>query len=289
MAASIAGCGLITICGLDGFGGQIGFDNLDAWAQRGLSCSQAWTANYLRQDPCLPVRLPEEQGQQHRPGLQARLLALGCPLPPLPGPRAGETRERRVTRAAPLAGRGQQCQPIPSETNCGVPVGGGGPSCQPSWLGNAQLRYAAGGVGAMDNLPGFDGVAYDVRALLVPRLRRADRGRPGTRPCLVFDPLTVPSASSTTSPVAAACACTEPRAFRTSSASCTSTRRRADGSSTPSTGARTSSAPPAYGDQTVLASDPSHPIQASYNGSNQLVSGHLSGWTERDLHLPPQR
>lgn len=29
-------CGLITTCGLAGIGGQIGFDDLDAWAQRGL-------------------------------------------------------------------------------------------------------------------------------------------------------------------------------------------------------------------------------------------------------------
>ena len=143
-----AGCGLITICGLDGFGGQIGFDNLDAWAQRGLSCSQAWTANYSVRIRACQFACPKNK-VINIPGFSTA-LALGCPLPPLPGACGEGT--GNTSGAASMSCR--QCQPIPSDTNCGVPVGGGGPSCQPSWLGNAQLRYAAGGVGG-DNLPGF--------------------------------------------------------------------------------------------------------------------------------------
>ena len=76
--------------------------------------------------------------------------ALGCPsAPPSVCGEPGGSTSGGAGLSCPL------CQPVGAGAGggCGVPVGGGGPSCAPDGLGKAQVRYAAGGVGA-DGLPG---------------------------------------------------------------------------------------------------------------------------------------
>jgi YD repeat-containing protein len=68
-----------------------------------------------------------------------------CPVPPPPScPEPSDQSSGASGLSCPL------CQPV---GDCGVPVAGGGPSCQPSRTAKAQLRYAAGSVGG-DGLPG---------------------------------------------------------------------------------------------------------------------------------------
>ena len=136
--------------------------------------------------------------------------------------------------------------------------------------------------------PRLYGLAYDARALLVPRLRRADRRRSGLEPCLVFDPVRFfpgvlqPRRWQRPAPVP------EPRAFR-----------------------RVPQAVLRHGDRWMAAPHPRRAegllqrgravaadrarIRSESPDSGELQRqqparlGHLSGWTQRDLHLPPRR
>lgn len=162
------------------------------------------------------------------------------------------------------------CQPVGGEAGCSVPVGGGGPSCEPSWLGKAQLRYAAGGVGG-DGLPGS--TAW-----------RAALGRFWSHDFaerIVADPDS-----------SHAWLLTRHGSFREFSNLAAGSGLRLYQGRAPSDEFRRLYFDTATGGwelhsldgrkdyfgsdgrwlQTVLASDPGHPIQAAYNGSSQLVS-----------------
>jgi hypothetical protein len=146
-----AGCTKDTVCGLDGAGGRINFDNLDTWLERGLSCSQVKSLSLsVKIRVCAGSACEDNQNKNKIIDIPPLDLAqaLGCPVP-LPntcGEGSGGTSGAAGT-SCPL------CQPMGGDSGCSTPVGGGGPSCEPAWLGKARLRYAAGGVGG-DGLPG---------------------------------------------------------------------------------------------------------------------------------------
>jgi hypothetical protein len=146
-----AGCTQDMICGLDGAGGRINFDNLDTWLERGLSCAQATTLNLsVRIEICpfactsaVVIDIPAPDLAQ----------ALGCPVPPPP-----PCTEPGGGSSGASGGSCPLCQPVGggggSPPPCSVPVAGGGPQCDvPGGGPGAKLRYAAGGVGG-DGLPG---------------------------------------------------------------------------------------------------------------------------------------
>jgi YD repeat-containing protein len=145
---SAAGCTKDIVCGLDAFGGKINFDNLDIWLERGLSCTEARALTLSAKiRVCANVGSCEKPTMIDIPPLDLA-QALGCPVPlPNTCSEGSGGADGAAGTACPL------CQPVGGEAGCSVPVGGGGPSCAPSWLGKARLRYAAGGVGG-DGLPG---------------------------------------------------------------------------------------------------------------------------------------
>ncbi|HEV8579578.1 MAG TPA: RHS repeat domain-containing protein, partial [Thermoanaerobaculia bacterium] len=126
-----AGCSLITTCGLAAFGGQIGFDNLDARAQLGLSCAQAWNTNFSAKIRVCTAGCPKNQ-TINLPGVSIA-LGLGCPPPPPPS-------DCNTCGGCVTAGGG-------GPAGCGIPVEGG-LACGPAKSGpGAHLRYRAGGAG----------------------------------------------------------------------------------------------------------------------------------------------
>ncbi|HWM89764.1 MAG TPA: RHS repeat-associated core domain-containing protein [Thermoanaerobaculia bacterium] len=145
-----ASCTKDFACGLAAFGGQIDFDNLDTWLERGLSCEQAWATNlsvYIRVCAGSACEDPNKNRLIDIPAT-GLALGLGCPLRlPSACTEGSGGSSGAAGLSCPL------CQPVGGESGCSVPVAGGGPSCAPDWLGKAQLRYAAGGVGG-DGLPG---------------------------------------------------------------------------------------------------------------------------------------
>lgn len=141
-----AACAKDWACGVQGIGIQIGNDNLDNWLQRGLSCTQAKASSYSVKIRACPAAC-ETSKLIEIPAAELA-LALGCPVP-LPN-----TCAEGSGGASGAAGTScPLCQPVGGESGCTVPVGGGGPSCEPASLGKSRLRYAAGGVGG-DGLPG---------------------------------------------------------------------------------------------------------------------------------------
>jgi YD repeat-containing protein len=146
-----AACSKDIVCGLDAAGGRINYDNLNSWFETGLSCCQAKNLNLSVKIRVCPTSACEDNLTKNKiidiPALDLA-QALGCPVPPpnTCGEGSGGTSGAAGT-SCPL------CQPIGGDAGCSAPVGGGGPSCEPAWLGKSRLRYAAGGVGG-DGLPG---------------------------------------------------------------------------------------------------------------------------------------
>ncbi|HKH46619.1 MAG TPA: hypothetical protein VKM72_18310, partial [Thermoanaerobaculia bacterium] len=146
-----AGCSPDIACGLDAAGGRINFDNLDTWLETGVSCAQAKTL-----DLSVKIRVcPTVAGCQKTevidiPGVELA-QSLGCPsAPPVVCGEPSGSSSGAAGLSCPL------CQAVGAGAGgggCSVPVGGGGPSCEPAGLGKAQVRYAAGAVGG-DGLPG---------------------------------------------------------------------------------------------------------------------------------------
>ncbi|HWM92937.1 MAG TPA: RHS repeat-associated core domain-containing protein, partial [Thermoanaerobaculia bacterium] len=145
-----AGCTKDFTCGLAAFGGQINFDNLDTYMQRGITCAQAWATNLSVKIRVCAGSACENANNNKTIDIPAVGLALGIgcvsPLPNTCTEGSGDSSGAAGT-SCPL------CQPVGGEGGCSVPTSGGGPSCEPAWMGKSQLRYAAGGVGG-DNLPG---------------------------------------------------------------------------------------------------------------------------------------
>ncbi|HWM93497.1 MAG TPA: RHS repeat-associated core domain-containing protein [Thermoanaerobaculia bacterium] len=155
-----AGCTKDFTCGLAAFGGQINFDNLDTYIQRGITCGQAWSTNLSVKIRVCAGSACENANNNKVINIPAvdLAMALGCVAPPPYTCTEGSGGSSGAAgTSCPL------CQPIGGEAGgggaggggagCSVPTGGGGPSCEPAWMGKSQLRYAAGGVGG-DNLPG---------------------------------------------------------------------------------------------------------------------------------------
>ncbi|HWM94596.1 MAG TPA: RHS repeat-associated core domain-containing protein, partial [Thermoanaerobaculia bacterium] len=145
-----AGCTKDFTCGLAAFGGQINFDNLDTYVQRGITCAQAWATNLSMKIRVCAGSACENANNNKTIDIPAVGLALGigCVAPPPYTCTEGSGNSSGAGAAScPL------CQPVGGEGGCSVPTAGGGPSCEPAWMGKSQLRYAAGGVGG-DNLPG---------------------------------------------------------------------------------------------------------------------------------------
>jgi RHS repeat-associated protein len=146
-----ANCAKDNTCGLSGAGGRINYDNLDTWLETGLSCSQAWSLNlsvYIR--VCASSSCEDAMNKNKLIEIPATGLAqaLGCPMRlPNTCTEGGGGSSGAAETSCPL------CQPIGGESGCSVPVAGGGPNCEPAWLGKARVRYAAGGVGG-DGFPG---------------------------------------------------------------------------------------------------------------------------------------
>jgi RHS repeat-associated protein len=145
-----AGCTRDGICGLDGFGGRINFDNLDTWLERGLSCAQARALTLsVKIQVCPTACTSSVTIDIPSPDLAQ---ALGCPVPPPPpctepSGQASGASGSSCPLCEPVAGSG-------GGGGCSVAKSGGGPSCEPPGGGpGAKPRYAAGGVGG-DGLPG---------------------------------------------------------------------------------------------------------------------------------------
>lgn len=133
------GCTLDNICGFDAFGGQINFDHLDNWLERGLSCAQALTLTLsVRVRVCptsgcassVVINIPPAE-------LASRL---GCPKPP---------RKSDCRRCSDCISTGGGAG---DGGGCGANVGDGSLSCKVPASG-AHLYYATGGAGTA-GLPG---------------------------------------------------------------------------------------------------------------------------------------
>ncbi len=191
--------------------------------------------------------------------------AAGCPVP-LPntcGEGSGGSSGAAGT-SCPL------CQPVGGDSGCSTPVGGGGPSCEPAWLGKSRLRYAAGGAGGA-GLPGA--TAWRASLGLYWSHDYAER--------IVADPDNTH-----------VWLLTRHGSFREFSNLAAGTGLRLYQGRSPSDEFRKLYFDTASGGwelqtldgrkdifrsdgqwlRTVFASDPSHPVQGSYNVSNQLIS-----------------
>ena len=135
-------------CGVGGGGGLIDADHLDTWLITNQSCNSAKALTLsVKLFVCAGPNSCQKTDVIEMPGISLA-QALGCRVPLFNTCTEGSGGSSGAAgTSCPL------CQPIGGESGCSVPVGGGGPSCEPSWLGKAQLRYVAGGVGA-DGLPG---------------------------------------------------------------------------------------------------------------------------------------
>jgi YD repeat-containing protein len=145
-----AGCPVNFTCGLDGAGGRINFDNLDTRLVTGFSCAEAGSLSFSVKIRACARASCESSAVIDIPGADLA-QALGCPsAPPTVCGEPSGSSSGAAGLSCPL------CQAIGAGAGgggCSVPVGGGGPSCAPAGLGKAQMRYAAGGVGA-DGLAG---------------------------------------------------------------------------------------------------------------------------------------
>ncbi|HYU33016.1 MAG TPA: RHS repeat-associated core domain-containing protein [Thermoanaerobaculia bacterium] len=145
-----AACTRDIFCGVPPGQAQINFDNLDTWLERGVSCAQAKTLTLsVKILVCPNVANCASSTVIDIPAVELA-QSLGCPSAPpsvCGEPSGGASGAAELS--CPL------CQPVGggAGAGCGVPAGGGGPSCEPASLGKAQVRYAAGGVGG-DGLPG---------------------------------------------------------------------------------------------------------------------------------------
>ena len=128
-----AGCAKDNVCGLDAFGGRINFDNLDTWLERGLSCAQAVTLNLSVKIRVCAASTCESSVVIDLPSTELA-NKLGCPPPPPPDDCATDSNTCR---------------------NC-LPAGGSGGGCSVSAEGKlscefqghaAAVRYRAGGAG----------------------------------------------------------------------------------------------------------------------------------------------
>jgi RHS repeat-associated protein len=145
-------CGQIAVCSVPGQ--AMIYDFADTYVTKSVTCATAVTSQEvysLTAWSCATgcrQELKVEGLVLGGPGLAA---AIGCPRPPPPPctePPGASTGASGMS--CPL------CQPVgggAGGAGCSVGVAGGGPSCEPSGLGKAQVRYAAGGVGG-ENLPG---------------------------------------------------------------------------------------------------------------------------------------
>ena len=263
-----AGCAKDIVCGLDAAGGRINYDNLDTWLERGLSCSQAKSLILsVKIRVCAGSACENDQLNNKVIDIPPIDLAqaLGCPVP-LPN-----TCSEGSGGAGGAAGTScPLCQPVGGESGCSVPVGGGGPSCEPASLGKSRLRYAAGGVGG-DGLPG----ATAWRTVL-GRFWSHDYGER-----IVVDPDT-----------SHVWLLTRHGSFREFSNLAAGSGLRLYQGWAPSDEFRKLYFDTATGGwelqsldgrkdvfrsdgqwlRTVFASDPGHPVQGTYNGSNQLTS-----------------
>ncbi|MEA2560636.1 MAG: hypothetical protein QOH06_2140 [Acidobacteriota bacterium] len=133
-----------------GFAGAVIYKDLGtATVTAGVTCPNAANLKYKLQFTMCPPG-PSVPGGCTLSEVVALdfAAAANCPVPPPSTCTEGSGGSSGAAgTSCPL------CQPVGGESGCSVPVAGGGPSCQPSWLGKAQLRYAAGGVGG-DGLPG---------------------------------------------------------------------------------------------------------------------------------------
>jgi RHS repeat-associated protein len=251
-------------CGLQGFGGQIGKDNLDNWLRKSLSCTQAWSSSYSVKVRVCPSTSCESSGVIDIPAADLA-TALGCPL------RLPNTCTEGSGGSSGAAGTScPLCQPVGGESGCSVPVAGGGPSCEPLWLGKARVRYAAGGVGG-DGLPGA--TAW-----------RTTLGRFWTHDYaerIVMDPnnshvwlLTRHGSFRELSNLAAGSGL---RLYQTRAPSDEFRKVYFDTATNgwqlhSLDGRKDFFLSDGRWDKTIFASDPANPIQGTYNGSNQLVS-----------------
>ena len=258
-----AACAEDMICGLDGFGGQINFDNLDTWLAKGLSCSQAWTSNFsVKIEVCQTASGCRKTKVIEIPGVSLA-LSMGCPIPPPP-----PCTEPSGQASGASGNSCPMCQQVGG--GCGVSVAGGGPSCELPWLGKAQVRYAAGGTGA-NGLPGSS--AWRTTLGRFWSHDYAER--------IVVDPDT-----------SHVWLLTRYGSFREFSNLAAGSGLRLYQNRTPSDEFRKLYFDTATGGwelhsldgrkdifrsdglwlQTIFASDPSHPVQGTYNASNQLIS-----------------
>src|SRR6185369_1550176 len=145
-----AGCAKDIVCGLDAFGGQINFDNLDTWLQVGLSCAQAKATNLSVKIRVCAGSSCEIDKVIDMPAIGLS-LALGCPLPPTdPCGEPGGSASGASGTSCPY------CVRSGGDAGCGVNASGR-LSCTPKFGGGgAFLHYTAGGPGTA-GLPGSSG------------------------------------------------------------------------------------------------------------------------------------
>lgn len=269
-------CGQIGICSVPGQ--AIIYDFIDTYIVKGgVTCSNAATSQEvfsLTAWTCTTSCRKEFKVEGLVLGGPGTAAAIGCPRPPPPpcteppGQTSGASGASCPVCLRVGGGGGGDGGGGDGGGGCGAPIAGGGPGC--TLPGNAQVRYAAGGVGA-DGLPGS--TAWRTTLGRFWSHDYAER--------IVVDPDS-----------SHVWLLTRYGSFREFYNLAGGSGLRLYQSRTPSDefrklyfdtatsgwqlhtldGRKDIFSSAGLWQQTVLASDPSHPIQASYNGSNQLVS-----------------
>ena len=141
---SNAACPKEITCGESGFGGKINADNLDTTLTLPLTCAQARTFNTSVKIRVCSTACPFSQIIDIPAPVLASAIGCAQPLFGACSESGGET-----SGAASLSCK--DCHPMGGDAGCSS--SDGNLSCVPWAAGNAQLRYAGSGVGG-DNLPG---------------------------------------------------------------------------------------------------------------------------------------